>query len=156
MRYYIVLGLVFAFLAASLGNANSAGLYVVGKEPCDCSPLIARGIICPVAPSFSRMHPRSAVGKMANNVSRILGRSALRSTVPASVRLISRTPRSFAAGWTSSAPNRPLSPAKAPWIVAESSVSSVRLNLNAGGGGPGRWLDKAPRRRDESELSAPA
>jgi len=45
MRYFIVLGLVFAFLAVSLGNANSAGLYVVGKEPCDCSPLIARGII---------------------------------------------------------------------------------------------------------------
>ncbi len=28
-----------------MGNSQAVGLYVVGKEDCDCSPLVARGIV---------------------------------------------------------------------------------------------------------------
>ncbi len=45
MRYFIVLAVVFAVFAFFLGNAGAAGLVAVGHEPCDCSSLVARGII---------------------------------------------------------------------------------------------------------------
>lgn len=45
MRYITVLSVVFALMALFLGNAGAAGMVVMGKEPCDCSSLVARGII---------------------------------------------------------------------------------------------------------------
>jgi hypothetical protein len=45
MRYSIVLTVVFAVMAVFLGNAGAAGMVAVGKEPCDCPSLVARGII---------------------------------------------------------------------------------------------------------------
>ncbi|HMK33798.1 MAG TPA: hypothetical protein VK463_01940 [Desulfomonilaceae bacterium] len=42
----ISIALVSICLAAALvGNSYAVGLYVVGKEDCDCSPLVARGIV---------------------------------------------------------------------------------------------------------------
>jgi len=45
MRHIIVLSVVFALMALFLGNAGAAGLVAMGKEPCDCPSLVARGII---------------------------------------------------------------------------------------------------------------
>ena len=46
MRSYIIAVLVTIALAtACVGNVYAVGVYTVGKEECNCSPLVARGII---------------------------------------------------------------------------------------------------------------
>jgi hypothetical protein len=46
MRSFIIAVLVtIALAAACVGNVHAVGLYAVGKEECNCSPLVARGII---------------------------------------------------------------------------------------------------------------
>jgi outer membrane biosynthesis protein TonB len=46
MRSFIIAVMVtIALAAAFVGNVHAVGLYAVGKEQCNCSPLIARGII---------------------------------------------------------------------------------------------------------------
>lgn len=46
MRSFIIAVLVtIALAAAFVGNVHAVGLYAVGKEECNCSPLVARGII---------------------------------------------------------------------------------------------------------------
>jgi hypothetical protein len=45
MRSFVVAAAMCVLLGALLpGTAGAVGLYVVGKEDCDCSPLVARGI----------------------------------------------------------------------------------------------------------------
>jgi protoporphyrinogen oxidase len=45
MRSFVVAAALCAFLGALVpGTVGAVGLYVVGKEDCDCSPLVARGI----------------------------------------------------------------------------------------------------------------
>ncbi len=46
MRSFIIAVLVtIALAAACVGNVHAVGLYAVGKEECNCSSLVARGII---------------------------------------------------------------------------------------------------------------
>jgi len=46
MRSIVIVAAVFVALATVwVGNAQAVGLYAVGKEDCDCSPLTARGIV---------------------------------------------------------------------------------------------------------------
>jgi len=46
MRSFIIAVLVtIALAAACVGNVHAVGLYAVGKEDRNCSPLVARGII---------------------------------------------------------------------------------------------------------------
>ncbi len=46
MRSLIIAVLVtIALAAACVGNVHAVGVYAVGKEQCNCSPLVARGII---------------------------------------------------------------------------------------------------------------
>ncbi|MGO9570199.1 MAG: hypothetical protein ACLP5H_21935 [Desulfomonilaceae bacterium] len=46
MRSLIIAVVVtIALAAAYVGNVHAVGLYAVGKEECNCSPLVARGII---------------------------------------------------------------------------------------------------------------
>ncbi len=46
MRSFIIAVMVtIALAAACVGNVHAVGLYAVGKEQCNCSPLVARGII---------------------------------------------------------------------------------------------------------------
>ncbi len=37
--------MAIALATACVGNVHAVGLYAVGKEECNCSPLVARGII---------------------------------------------------------------------------------------------------------------
>ena len=37
--------MTIALAAACVGNVHAVGVYAVGKEQCNCSPLVARGII---------------------------------------------------------------------------------------------------------------
>jgi hypothetical protein len=46
MRSFIIAVVVtIALAAAGVGNVHAVGLYVVGKEECNCSALVAKGII---------------------------------------------------------------------------------------------------------------
>lgn len=45
MRSIIIAVMAICVAAFLVGNANAVGLYVVGKEDCDCSQLVARGIV---------------------------------------------------------------------------------------------------------------
>lgn len=45
MRYIFVSLLLVAALFAFSSNCSAVGVYIPGKETCDCSPLIQRGII---------------------------------------------------------------------------------------------------------------
>jgi hypothetical protein len=46
MRSLIIAVLVtIALAAACVGNVHAVGVYAVGKEQCNCSPLVARGIV---------------------------------------------------------------------------------------------------------------
>lgn len=44
MRFLVVAIVTLALVPGLVGTALSAGYQVVGKEPCNCSPLVARGI----------------------------------------------------------------------------------------------------------------
>lgn len=44
MRFFVVAIVTLALVPALVGTAFPAGYQVVGKEPCDCSSLVARGI----------------------------------------------------------------------------------------------------------------
>ncbi len=45
MRRILIAVLSIVLVAAWLGQSQAVGLYVVGKEDCNCSPLVARGIV---------------------------------------------------------------------------------------------------------------
>jgi hypothetical protein len=44
MRFLVVAVVALAMVSGLSGTAGSAGYQVVGKEECDCSPLVARGV----------------------------------------------------------------------------------------------------------------
>ncbi len=45
MRYIFVSLLLVAALFAFSSNSSAVGVYIPGKETCDCSPLVQRGVI---------------------------------------------------------------------------------------------------------------
>ncbi len=45
MRSLFIAVVSFCVLFATLGTSHAVGLYVVGKEDCNCSPLTERGIV---------------------------------------------------------------------------------------------------------------
>jgi hypothetical protein len=45
MRSFVIAVVAICLATALMGNAFAVGLYVVGKEDCDCSPLVAKGIV---------------------------------------------------------------------------------------------------------------
>jgi hypothetical protein len=45
MRSIFIAVVSICVATALMGNAFAVGLYVVGKEDCDCSPLVAQGIV---------------------------------------------------------------------------------------------------------------
>jgi hypothetical protein len=45
MRSFVIAVVAFCLATAVAGNSFAVGLYVVGKEECDCSPLVAKGIV---------------------------------------------------------------------------------------------------------------
>jgi hypothetical protein len=45
MRSFVIAVAAICLATALMGNAFAVGLYVVGKEECDCSPLVAQGIV---------------------------------------------------------------------------------------------------------------
>ena len=73
------------------------------------------------------MQPRSACGKMLKSVSRIRGTIACRSTVPARLRVISMTARSFASGCTSSTPKPPVFSDDSTIVTVSSPVISTLM-----------------------------
>ena len=44
MRFLVVAIVALALVPGFIGTAGAAGYQVVGKEACDCSPLVARGV----------------------------------------------------------------------------------------------------------------
>ncbi|MBI5251535.1 MAG: hypothetical protein HY912_18755 [Desulfomonile tiedjei] len=65
----IAVAICVALTTVWIGNAQAVGLYVVGKEDCNCSPLVARGIIPDplnkLKEAFLLSHIASALDKMA-------------------------------------------------------------------------------------------
>jgi hypothetical protein len=44
-RFFLVVGIWVLLMSSVIGDAAAVGLYVVGKEECKCSPLVAAGIL---------------------------------------------------------------------------------------------------------------
>ncbi len=76
MRAALIAALCIVLAAVFAGQSHAVGLYVVGKEDCDCSPLVAKGIVPDtlnkLKEAFLIPHLAYALDKLAQEIQAML------------------------------------------------------------------------------------